>query len=572
MLRRRLFVISLSGLAALHLCASEPDTVSVARRHALAYVNTHATKWGIDPASDLREKSASNDAKYDVVDFEYEQFFRGIPVLWSGLVLHVRGNGEVRAGNSLRGHVALATIKPKVSEDDAVALAIRHQHITGTADTKALLAILARHSLDQKPSEDRLVWQIDVGTANDVDPPTSARLVIDAIDGTVWTSIDLMKHATLTNASPYFYGAYNDPGDQLSAVGVRCSKNCTSVWSSVWLQDPCWGLGHVVTPFGASLNSGLQCSSNTTTYPAEDGGNWVGDAQNSTTTKGTEWKHDGTTGIFIGDGLVGSSKVETRAADAYRALKLTFDYIYVIHGRQGLNNSNGPMIRVLVRSLRTSNGGWEQQYNAIFLADGDFENFPWVSFDVVAHEIGHALDTYGPAMVANTQCTETNKIEEGTADMFAMQASSYLEERGAVPTMIAEHVKRANWNNQTFLQPPTQAARYLDDPTHNGSPACYYPRIGCDDPHSASAPASYAFYLMTYGGTSVCNGKQVSGVGMTTAQDLWRRMFFNHLTENGHSPGYAQLEQAFIAAAGDIAPGPSLLLQSVTDAFAAINL
>jgi hypothetical protein len=78
------------------------------------------------------------------------------------------------------------------------------------------------------------------------------------------------------------------------------------------------------------------------------------------------------------------------------------------------------------------------------------------------------------------------------------------------------------------------------------------------------------FYLLTYGGTSACNGSTVTGIGFTQARELWDQMFFQELPQNATYPA---LKNAFMDAAFTLdgnQQGPRFT--AVQSAFAAINM
>lgn len=262
--------------------------------------------------------------------------------------------------------------------------------------------------------------------------------------------------------------------------------------------------------------------------------------------------------------------MQTLVADAYVSSRLTFEYLNRVLHRQGLDGKNGPRVRVETRSPALTGRGayWDRPGNAIIVGPGDTNTYHWATPDIIAHEVGHGLDDYGPNLFASTPCSETPKIEEATADMFALLVSRSVEPSG-YPWQMVEHPFKANWSGLTFT--PTISERYLQNPpAHVGYPACYDATIACMTPHPGSSPAGHMFYLLTYGGTSACNGNVIAADPSLDPAKLWAVAFFEFLPPDAD---YAMLKDAFRFAALKLEGGtPGALSARVQAAFAAINL
>jgi Zn-dependent metalloprotease len=195
--------------------------------------------------------------------------------------------------------------------------------------------------------------------------------------------------------------------------------------------------------------------------------------------------------------------------------------------------------------------------------------FDMASLDVIAHELGHAFNQYGPSMRLGARGVflESGKIAEATADMLAMLVSDG-DWGDPVPYWIGEQTIRANYNGSTFANAGL-AFRYMDDPErHPGDVACYYPDIARLENHRGAGPANHMFYLLTYGGVSRCNGASVNGIGVVAAGDIYWKAFLKLRTD----ATYASLRSAFVGAAMELHPGPNATVLTTAAAFDAVNV
>ena len=179
------------------------NRVDNARAVAEQYLREHAAAYGIRTDTDLREYLAYDEPAYDVTHFKYSQWHQGVPVLYGQLFLHVKGGRVLREQNMLKERVEVATIEPWLCAEDAVNLAIRNEQVIGAYEVRdSLLAILPRGSLDGSPARDRLVWQVTIHVENELEQLKSFETVVDATDGTIWTSYSLLREVAGPLTSP----------------------------------------------------------------------------------------------------------------------------------------------------------------------------------------------------------------------------------------------------------------------------------------------------------------------------------------------------------------------------------
>jgi Zn-dependent metalloprotease len=260
----------------------------------------------------------------------------------------------------------------------------------------------------------------------------------------------------------------------------------------------------------------------------------------------------------IGDGVLGSTRAATVAADAYTGMYETFRFLDYTYGHAGLNRANAPAVRVLVHHPSDPTN-WSSKYNTIFVARATAEHYDMSSLDVIAHEIGHGLSAQGPKF----QLTgEPGKLSESTANMFAMLVSNRQPQLDPLPYRIGEVTLK---NNSTR----DRALTYMDAPgLKTGTVTCYTPDIGTLENHRGAGPGDHMFYLLVYGGSSLCNGNHVEGIGFEAASQIWYDAFFALVSTSD----YSDLRRTFINAAQAYAGGPSTVVSSTVAAFEAVEI
>ena len=528
--------------------------IDAARVRARAWLIQHGSTLGItDPDTQLRETSAQV-LKVGIV-LRYRQIYEGVPVYRASLILSVTER-DVRSTSGVVVGIRAET-RPSVTADRAAAIAIGKRKLKAKPEIlETTLLVVPRYALGDVPANDRLAWEVTLATDNDVDGATSRRIIVDALTCEILADDDDIVHATYILTWPRAEGAYVDRS--VRAVGeLNKPKNGLS---KMYLHDPCYGHGQPITPGEWSL----RCSKydeNLNYFIADGLGNWVGNANGKFTFTAKPLEFLSTT---IGDGQLGSSNVQTPAADAMAAIETAFDYLFFTFDRVGLDHNNGPQIRALVRVPLGANAAWSSKHRAIQIGNGNIDHYDAAAVDIVAHELGHALSDFGPQLESRG---EPGEVAEGAANMFAMLVSEYSD-YDPVPHWIGEKVVKRNYVGSMFSE-PTIAFTYLDDPARKpGTVACYYPDIGSLENHRGAGPADHMFYLLTYGGTSTCNGNVVAAIGVEAAAQIWYAGF-HQLPETAT---YASLRQVFVSSAMQLFPGPSVIVQSTAAAFDAVNV
>jgi Zn-dependent metalloprotease len=560
-------------MAAPGLNASPPTRearIAAARGRVCTYLAEHALAWGIRDTADLREVKAQVIFG-DAVVFRYQQFFDGVPVHNAQLILTAYRT-SIAVTNGLVNVLNVDT-KPEINEQQAITIASAQRKLHRRPDdVSAQLLILPAGSkaTSDEPAWDRLAWHVSMTIDNAEDGFDERSVFVDAHTGQVIDDYSEIQHLTYYLGGPSMRGMYASRR-QFSLFGP-VDKQFRMRY--VLMRDPCYGTGLPVAGYTQYVSNGPDsrlCGhpepgpQNLMGWSPDGEGNWVGDSGGKYTTSGSPLKLDG--GVSdVGTGMLGATDALTQASDAFIGIYLTFRYLELVHTLEGLDGSNGPVVRGLVRQGMNS-ASWSSKSNAIQMGTRT-GGYPMASLDVIAHELGHGLSAFGPRLDGRNP--ETGAISESTADIFAMVVSDYFSfDHDAVPWWIAEQTFPANYSAGQILNPPVVAERYMDDPSRiAGNPVCYSPTIGNLDPHRGAGPGDHMFYLLAYGGVSVCDGSVVSGVGVSAAQSIWMAAF----SSLKPSSRYADLRVAFVTASTNLFPGPSPVTASVVDAFDAVNI
>lgn len=115
--------------------------------------------------------------------------------------------------------------------------------------------------------------------------------------------------------------------------------------------------------------------------------------------------------------------------DAHWGAMMTYSYFLSRHGRVGINGSNGPQIlnyvnanlpAIMLNLQDSNNAFWDG--SRLTYGRGTGIGQPHTSIDIVAHEIGHAIDQYTSNLVYER---ESGAIDEGLSDIWGAMVKFY---------------------------------------------------------------------------------------------------------------------------------------------------
>jgi Zn-dependent metalloprotease len=272
---------------------------------------------------------------------------------------------------------------------------------------------------------------------------------------------------------------------------------------------------------------------------------------NTTTgTGGTQSRFSGTDDIW---GVSGSgTNTEDAGVDAHYGAAMTYDYFKNVHGRNGINGSNGPGTTAAAAnsgiSLVSSRVHFGSNYNNAFwynnqmtYGDGNGTSFsPLTTLDIAGHEMTHGVVQYTANL---TYANESGALNESMADVFGAMVELYA--RGGTVTGDTWKIGEQSYTPGTA----GDALRYMDNPhlagnggyTSNDDPDHYSERYtGTADSggvHINSGIANHAFYLAANGGTHHLSGVTVTGMGTADAARIWYLALTSYMTSGTNFAG-----------------------------------
>jgi Zn-dependent metalloprotease len=280
-----------------------------------------------------------------------------------------------------------------------------------------------------------------------------------------------------------------------------------------------------------------------------------------------------TSGVFLyfqnhdnvwGNGT--TSDRETAAVDVHYGTALTYDYFKNVHGRNGLDGAGYMGYGEIHYGSNYNNAFWDARCDCVHYGDGDgVRNRPLVSLDTVGHELTHSV-TYHT--IGWRYSGEPGGINESTSDIFGTLVEFYagslndpgdfvIGEKSYTPGIAGD------------------ALRYMYKPSKDGySVDCWSTAVASMDPHYSSGVGNHFFYLLAQGSNSfpaspTCNGRTVTGVGLSTAGKIWYRAYSAYMTSQST---YAHARLATLQAATDLFGQGSAQYNAVAAAWSAVNV
>ncbi|MCC6624965.1 MAG: M4 family metallopeptidase [Deltaproteobacteria bacterium] len=499
-----------------------------ADRAALDPVDLQVTRVHVDPPSEgvvvgVEGERIKTGTVAPVAHVAIQHRHQGLRVIGSQLIVHLFSDGTVaNTTDDLQDGVNVGTT-PRVSEDEAIELALaeleRLDSVTSLPEAELVVVV------DQ--SAPRLAWQVALRRIDGSDQTAMPVYMIDAIDGSVLSSIDNLQTSTGTSL-------YDGPVDFTTST----------VGSTYYLED----LGRRL----ATL-----------------------DFKNGTSSP---------TRIIDGDDFW-TSKVQGVQVEAHYAATKAWDYFKNVHGRAGIDGSGGPGTVGAAASgattMITSRVHYSSNYNNAFwdgskmtYGDGDGTEFsPLVTLDIAGHEMTHGVIQFEAGLV---YAGESGALNESLADVFGAMIERHA--RGGV-------VNADTWKIGEQCYTPSNgngdALRYMDNPhgavnngyTQDDDPDHYAERyIGTSDNggvHFNSGIGNKAFYLAAMGGTHHRSGFTVTGIGVDRAERVWYRALANYTTS---STNWAGFRAATLNAAADLYGATSTQYAGVANAWCAVGV
>jgi len=263
---------------------------------------------------------------------------------------------------------------------------------------------------------------------------------------------------------------------------------------------------------------------------------------------------------FIDDDNNFTEPYDQAGVSVHWGLEGTYDYYLTKHGRDSYDGAGG-----IIKAYAHAGNGW---FNAQWLSsllymrfgDGNGNNTPLVSIDVIGHEFTHGVDQFSSNL---TYQDESGALDESFCDIFGTLVEFYLE----------------GTDGDWLIGEDFGAIRSMENPNLFGDPDTYFgdgwaPLGGGDNGgvHTNSGVQNFWFYLLTEGGSGINdNGDEydVVGIGLDDAADVSYRNRTVYLTSES---GYFDAHLGSLNAAADLFSTSSQQYASVAEAWDAVGV
>ncbi len=441
--------------------------------------------------------------KLNYSHYKFQQYYNDIPVEGAQYILHEykgytqTGNGKLIIGLNLN-------IKPSLSSknavDKALAFVNAEKYKWQDADAEIFLKnarnnpsetyypkpelVIADNDYSNDPSKYILVYKMEVYATK---PLQRLDIFVDATTGEIYHSINILINSDIkTKVLTHYDGLQNITVDSISADSFRLREE---------------GRGKGIITY--SMNNGMNYSL--------------------------------ATGISSASKYFSSDKV---ANEAHWGAEKTYDYYLNKFGRNSYDNAGAPLISNVHYGYKYLNAFWDG--TQMTYGDGGYDYGPFVSLDVCAHEITHAVSGITAKFIYQN---ESGALSESFSDIFATAVEFYSV---STPNWnIGEDINAAPFrslsNPKTYQQPTTYHGQYWD-----------YGKEDNGGVHQNCSVGNYWFYLLSQGKSGKNdNGYyyNVTGIGMESAERIAYRTMTCYLTANSK---YIDAYFASLQAAADL--------------------
>lgn len=430
----------------------------------------------------------------------YLRTYRGIPVVGGDFVVVTNARGTVLTVSVAQtSTIGELNVRPTVSAARAAGLAKGRMKVAASAAPAAAGASKLVVLASPTP---KLAWESEV-TGHTSEGPSKLSVYVDANSGAVLQQRERVMHGTGNSA-------YNGP----NPVAIDTSGS----GSSFSMADP------------TRTNLSCQDAATNKTFTGPD----------------DSW----------GNGSASSK--ETGCVDALFAAQTEWKMLSAWLGRNGFTgDGKGFPIRVGLDDLNAYYDGSQVQI-------GHNQTDDWISsIDVVAHELGHAVDDHTPGSISG------GGTQEFVADTFGAATEWYANEPSPYDTpdfTVGEEI------NLVGAGP----IRVMYDPSKVGDKNCYDSSVPGGEVHAAAGPGNHWFYLLAMGSnptngqpvSPTCNSSSVTGIGTQKAITI----MYNAMLMKTSSSGYTKYRTWTLTAAKNLYPGSCTEFNAVKAAWDAVSV
>jgi len=222
--------------------------------------------------------------------------------------------------------------------------------------------------------------------------------------------------------------------------------------------------------------------------------------------------------------------------NAHVFLGMTYDYYYLVTGRNGINNQNLDIVANVHWPFKTDNAFWDGSKKQMFFCIPFHTNWePAASIDVIAHEYSHGVTQFASNLIYQNQ---PGALNESFSDIMGTSAEFYWQPTGS-------GLNKADWVMGEDMYPfysPSNYMRSLSNPNIKGDPCHlsqykFLPNTEKGDwggVHANMTIFAHAYYLLAEGGTNNVSGKSVTGIGIDKATQIFYRAWVYYLTKTSN--------------------------------------
>ena len=219
--------------------------------------------------------------------------------------------------------------------------------------------------------------------------------------------------------------------------------------------------------------------------------------------------------------------LQSAAVDAHFGAARAWDYFYQRHGRLGLDGTGSWVTSRVHYGSRFGNAF--SNGAVVTFGDGDgYNSNPWVSVDLVGHEIGHSVIAYTIPSVSRSgllYAGESGAANESFADIFGTAVEFYTGIRPDYAIGEDIYTPFLGGDAMRYMFNPPADGRSVDHYSRRKYPVCV-PSEANDKcgVHSNSGIQNKVFYLLAAGGTHY--GVTVPSITRINAERIFYRALF----------------------------------------------
>lgn len=497
-------------------------------------VNSHsvAKVLSLEEHNSLQQVNAEND-RLGFVHTSFQHYYKGIPVQYSIGKVHSK-NGEIISYNgNVIGDINTNTL-PTIDENTAI--------------TKAKEFVGATTYKWEVESEEKFIkWRKEDANATYYPTPM---LVIVPINGNFTSGefrlcwkMEIYAHTPMSKQTIYVDA---ENGNIIWSENEICTADTPAPGLTVYsgmrqITTDSFGGGYRLRETGRG--DGVE------TYNMLNGTNY-GAAVDFT-------DPDNVWNTF-------SPANDQYAIDAHWGAEMTYDYFFIKHGRNSIDNAGFKLVSYIHYDVGYANAFWNG--SEMTYGDGGGSVTPLTTVDIVGHEITHGLTNFSADLIYQD---ESGALNESFSDIFGATIDHEAREvTGDTLWRIGE---------ECF---PPGGIRHMANPSAFGDPDTYDGTgwIAAGDPfdnggvHVNSGVQNYWYHLMSEGGSGIndnADAYTVDGVGIDTAASIAFRNLTVYLLPNSD---FSDARFYSIVAAQDLYGDCSRAVETTTNAWYAVGV